>query len=264
MNRTCVVTYHKISRGDLAYTYHVTQAAFEEHLSIFACSEKSGTGARPLLTFDDGDRSNYEYAFPSLEKFGMKATFFILAGRTNVDEGYLSWAQARELISAGHSVGSHGWSHRMLTRCGPTELTQELNDSRREIEDRLGVRIESVSAPGGRWNERVIEQCERAGYRYFFHSNPWVACEQRGSLRLEGRHMVTNRISTDELQRRLAARRAARFYHRVKYGVKEQVRSLVGDHRYHKIWCSFTNWGPGQGMELSVDVERPARKSRFQ
>ena len=79
--QTCIFAYHEIQPEDSKYLYRVTCSAFENHASFISSIQGNplaGTGAQ--ITFDDGHCSNYENAFPILEQFELKATFFVLAG----------------------------------------------------------------------------------------------------------------------------------------------------------------------------------------
>jgi len=100
---------------------------------------------------------------PLLEKHGCKAIFFVIAGRIGRQNDFMTWTQLREILSLGHRVEAHGWSHTFLTDCSDYQLTLELNQSKQSIEDRLGTRVEALSAPHGRWNRRVASECVRAG-----------------------------------------------------------------------------------------------------
>jgi peptidoglycan/xylan/chitin deacetylase (PgdA/CDA1 family) len=252
--KSCILTYHEILPENSTYIYRVTNSLFEKHLSfISSLREKSSAQVVPQITLDDGHRSNYENAFPILERFDVKATFFVLAGCVGTNANYFRWEQARELASAGHRVASHGWSHRMLTQCSSPELDQEISQSKREIEDRLGVEVHSISAPGGRWDERVVDACTRAGYKYLFHSNPWVPVSPRIDIRLQGRHMVTGRMDSQYLRKLMQMSGVERRYLRARYAAKERVRLILGDQLYHKLWCWIANWSPGEGMELEVE-----------
>jgi len=253
--RKCVLTYHEILPASSAYLYRVTNAQFQAHVSLLSSRNSQSTSGEhaPLITFDDGHRSNFEQAFPLLEQFGLKATFFVLAGCLGGTDKYISWDQARQMVAAGHHVESHGWSHRLLTQCSQEDLEEELVRSKYELEDRLGVAVSAISAPGGRWDDPVIEACARAGYKCLFHSNPWFPAIQRKGLHLQGRHMVTCRMGVKELQKLVQVGRTRRLYSRVGYAAKEQVRVMLGDRLYHKLWCWLANWSPGEGMELEVD-----------
>jgi peptidoglycan/xylan/chitin deacetylase (PgdA/CDA1 family) len=254
IGRSCVFTYHEILPADSKYLYRVTNTSFEEHMAFISSMLKESLFASTLqISFDDGHRSNYENAFPILERFGVKATFFILAGCVGTSANYISWQQAREMVSAGHQVASHGWSHRILTQCNASELDHEIADSKREIESRLGIEVDSISAPGGRWNARVSEGCTRAGYRYLFHSNPWVTGRLVKGLVLQGRHMVTGRVGPEELRKLVLMKAARRAANSILYSAKERVRELLGDRLYHKLWCRLANWNPEDGMEVGVD-----------
>jgi len=260
-----VLTYHEIRPSGSPYLYGVTQAQFQEHLTRLAsaASRPSFVGQSAVITFDDGHRSNFEQAFPLLEQSGLKAVFFVLAGCVGRSDKYLLWSQARQMVAAGHRVQSHGWSHRLLTQCSPSNLERELTRSKYELEDRLGVEVVAISAPGGRWNDRVVDACARAGYKYLFHSNPWAPVSSRGGIRLQGRHMITRLTSPKELQRLIQPGKGRQLFSRFRYGAKERVRTVLGDRLYHKFWCWLANWSPGEGLELEVDtLSNDKRESR--
>jgi peptidoglycan/xylan/chitin deacetylase (PgdA/CDA1 family) len=240
-------TYHEILPDDSKYLYRVNSAAFEKHLAFI-----SSLTAAPQISFDDGHYSNYENAFPLLEKFGVKATFFLLAGNIGSNKDYLSWEQAREISAAGHRVASHGWSHQMLTLCDASELDEELRDSKKEIENRLGIEVDSISAPGGRWNKRVTDACFQAGYRHFYHSNPWMASREDLGSTVRGRFMVTFRMDADALAKQMELSATERLVLRTKYATKDFARQVLGERLYHQLWCRLANWNPEDGMEVQI------------
>lgn len=254
----CILAYHEILPVISEYRYRVTNGQFKEHLALLSSAPlRSITkGDLPFITFDDGHRSNFEQAFPLLEQFGQKATFFVLAGCIGSDDKYISWEQARQLVAAGHRVESHGWCHRLLTQCGHADLERELTQSKREIEDRLGVEVAAISTPGGRWDDRVVKACARAGYKYLFHSNPWIPVSSQQGVSLLGRHMITGHMGPKELAKLVQVGGIRRLYCRIRYGTKELVRAMLGDRFYHTIWCWFANWKPGEGTELEIEALR--------
>jgi peptidoglycan/xylan/chitin deacetylase (PgdA/CDA1 family) len=254
----CIFTYHKIILEDSKYLYHVTAAEFGKHLGFISkTAADSSNVSKPAVSFDDGHRSDYEQAFPILDSANIKATFFILAGCVGREANYISWEQARQMANSGHCVASHGWSHKILTQCTPAELQREIADSKREIEDRLGVEVNSISAPGGRWNSRVSEACENAGYRYFYHSNPWAHPRSLNTLKIRGRHMVTGHMGVEELHKLHTTSGAQRIAKSALYLAKDGLRSALGDKLYHKIWCRLANWNPEEGMEVQIGSSAP-------
>lgn len=123
------------------------------------------------LTFDDGYLDNYEKTLPILERAGVKGTFFLipglLGGKLLTSQGpapLMSEEQARELVSLGHEVGSHTMSHRSLTEISPEEGADEVTQSKRALEDMLGVPVRSFAYPRGRVNQAVIGLPEAGGY----------------------------------------------------------------------------------------------------
>jgi len=145
------------------------------------------------------------------------------------------------LQDAGHSIQSHGWSHKFLTFCSDAELAHELLASRQLLEDKLGDLVEEISVPGGRWNRRVIKACADAGYRRVYVSDPWVA-ENMFGIQVIGRFMVRRTTTAAELLKVLRQDRYALGKIRVRSQIKQAIVGLVGDGLYHRLWCRLTGY----------------------
>lgn len=78
---------------------------------------------------------------------------------------FLGWEEIREMSENKISFGSHGSTHRILTRCSSDQLEQEVEGSH-EILSRRGINYVPVfSYPNGDFNEEVIGHVRRAGYK---------------------------------------------------------------------------------------------------
>jgi peptidoglycan/xylan/chitin deacetylase (PgdA/CDA1 family) len=248
------LAYHEILPVPSEYLYAVSAEQFGRHLTAFSSAVKSRERHFiPKITFDDGHRSVFEYALPLLDHFGLKAVFFVIPAYVGSHDQCISWNQLRKMVAAGHEVQSHGWSHRLLTQCSRRELDIELINSKRELEDRLGMDVKSLSVPGGRYDKDVILACLRAGYTELYHSNPWVPEQTAHGLRLKGRIMVNRRMDVHALSKQMQMSAAQRFYFRARYAAKDRLRAALGDRIYHKLWCSLASWKPGAGIEVRVD-----------
>jgi len=64
-----------------------------------------------VITFDDADRSVYDYAFPILKRYGMKATVFVVTAHVGTrwrGVDVLGWAELREMHDSGvFAIESH-------------------------------------------------------------------------------------------------------------------------------------------------------------
>jgi peptidoglycan-N-acetylglucosamine deacetylase len=69
-----------------------------------------GAGRRVALTFDDGDPVWWRRALRVLRARRVKATFFILGPYVGRAPGL-----ARRTLAEGHAIGSHGWTHAIMT-----------------------------------------------------------------------------------------------------------------------------------------------------
>ena len=230
-----IVTYHQLERESSGDLYKVTCSQIEEHFQLF----------RQLhdieLSFDDGHFSNFEYGVPLLQKYGFRALFFVPASWVEKREGTMSWSQLRELISMGHHVQSHSASHAALTHCSDAQLQQELEGSRLLLEDKLGVRVDCISAPYGRWDRRVLRACRGSGYSHVFTSDPWLSRGIREGIEVIGRLTVRRTMSTPHIRELLTARGWNRMLLQSPFILKQALRKSIGDRMYHKLWCWFAN-----------------------
>jgi peptidoglycan/xylan/chitin deacetylase (PgdA/CDA1 family)/glycosyltransferase involved in cell wall biosynthesis len=195
-HRIPVVMYHKIVDVPPEGSRHGTWVMKERFAAQLASLARRGystitfrdyaaclDGARALprrpivLTFDDGYADNYTNAFPLLRKHGMTAVIFLIADRnitTNLWDAaggepqvpLLESDQIREMGDYGIEFGSHTLSHPRLTDLAPGALAEELEGSRRAIEERFGRPVLSLCYPYGAVDAAVKEATERAGYRF--------------------------------------------------------------------------------------------------
>jgi peptidoglycan/xylan/chitin deacetylase (PgdA/CDA1 family) len=122
------------------------------------------------FTVDDGNRSDHTITAPALRRHGMKAIFFVLAGRIE-SKGYLSKHQVRELCDQGFDIGSHGINHIDWTKVSDEVLERELKDSKSILEDITGRTIHDAAIPFGRYDGRVLRMLRRCGYCDVFSSD---------------------------------------------------------------------------------------------
>lgn len=122
-----------------------------------------GKGALPprpvLITFDDGRTSQLE-AVRELNKRGMKATFFVMAGGTLLNEG-----QIRGILAQGHELGSHTMNHTNLKEAPEASLEEEVVDSKHRLEATYKAPVRFLSWPFGAYREEAVELMKRSGYR---------------------------------------------------------------------------------------------------
>lgn len=126
---------------------------------------------RPLvvLTFDDGFHNNLEYAAPVLKRYGLPATFFVVAGKLAGDDArFMNAAQLRELAQDPlFRIGSHTLSHRSVARLGDSECDDEIGGSKTRLEKELGEPVDLFCYPYGTFNDfnaASIAQLKRYGF----------------------------------------------------------------------------------------------------
>jgi peptidoglycan/xylan/chitin deacetylase (PgdA/CDA1 family)/glycosyltransferase involved in cell wall biosynthesis len=159
---------------------------------------------RVAVTFDDGMSSVIRNAIPELEKRGIPATVFVVAGDVGGNAGWLppessdsgsreilaSTVELRKLRQDLVTVGSHTMTHPDLTALTAQETEIELTASRRMLETMLGREVRLLSFPHGAFSRRLIKQARAAGYHHLFSSEPVPAQRTPNEY-------VSGRIRTD-------------------------------------------------------------------
>ena len=99
----------------------------------------------------------------------------------------LTWEMLAEMRDAGMTIGSHSKTHAFLTNETIERVEEEVTDSRRELQQRLGVDAECFAYPGGGFDSSVVQAVAAAGYRCAFsicrHSDrqyPLLTIPRRG------------------------------------------------------------------------------------
>ncbi len=196
--------------------------AAQYHDAVNAADER----IRCLLTFDDSPDTHYSHAFPTLQRIGVDAVFFVTAGEIG-GKGKLTWPQLREMSQAGMVIQSHGFSHRFMTQMGEDELRNELVRSRRALEEGLGAPVKALSFPGGRYDVRVIEAATTAGYERLFTSD--IGLSAPGDLPLVKRLAVTKNMGEEYPGRVLARPGRALWKKRIRQRVLRLARKVCGE-----------------------------------
>jgi len=195
--------------------------------------------ARPWihLSFDDGWLGSVEEAGPILERHGCSATLFVttdLIGKP----GFVDSELLRQLPVSTFAIGSHGRSHRPLARLATDELRGELSTSKQVLEDLVQYEVDTLSVPGGSWDERVRRITAETGYKYIFTSR---VCRNRtanpsleiGRMALEiGRVAIKETTSRRQFDRLLRHRLwCAQWTQRAK----QTARRLLGRTLYARL-----------------------------
>jgi peptidoglycan/xylan/chitin deacetylase (PgdA/CDA1 family) len=83
-------------------------------------SINTATNRAVVLTFDDGYKNQYTNAKPILDKYGYKATFYIVCNYAEKN-GRLKWEDITALYNEGHDIGSHTMNHADLSQTSKKE-----------------------------------------------------------------------------------------------------------------------------------------------
>lgn len=117
-----------------------------------------------VLTFDDGWKNQYQYAYPILKEFGYPATFYIITSAVG-GVSYVTWDEIKEMMQSGMDIQSHTKTHANLAKVDPKKALEELVDSKKVLEEKLGRKITMVAYPYYSQNEAVHALVEQAGYK---------------------------------------------------------------------------------------------------
>ncbi|MCK4788985.1 MAG: polysaccharide deacetylase family protein [Desulfobacteraceae bacterium] len=153
---------------------------FDDYVDIR--SKKKQLPKKPvLINFDDGCLSNYEIAFPTLKKYGHKATIFIALEPNEysykcvegVDE-FLNSEQIREMAENNISIQSHTMTHCVLRDLDDETALYELTEPIRRIPEITQRPVRHIAIPRIGYSRKIKKLVRQAGYQT-------ACCNNKGS-----------------------------------------------------------------------------------
>lgn len=169
-----ILLYHHIKTPDIANALFVSPEDFRAQMQFLrdngyttipitllvkAINFGASLPEKPvIITFDDNDITVYTEAYPIMREFGLTGTNYLVGNRLGSD-GFMSIDQLKELSAAGWEVGSHSMTHVDLTQTG--ELEWELVQSKANLENKLGVNVETFAYPFGSFSAEIINEVSK-------------------------------------------------------------------------------------------------------
>lgn len=184
-SRRIILIYHAVGSGPSslsAENFNRQMDWLAEYATVESLEDlinhPDQSGLRVAITFDDGYRSVYSVAAPVLKKYGFSAAAYVNTGMIGEDvhcasdsglghypqEEFLTWQEVAELDRRGWTIGSHGVDHVDLTLLPADAAARQLQDSRAEIEARLGKECRHFCYTWGNNNRMVRRLVNEAGY----------------------------------------------------------------------------------------------------
>ena len=181
------LTYHIVGEGKSQYA--VSENQLRSQLALLKAAQyavddfeeletrlRLGIEIPPryvVISVDDGHESAMRAA-DLLERYGLRATFFLTRERCLKMPGFIHAADIRALCARGFSAGTHGTTHRPLTFLPEEQYLAELAESKRWLEDVIGKEVRYMAAPGGFVNSRVVNLAYQCGYNLVGTCHEWM------------------------------------------------------------------------------------------
>jgi peptidoglycan/xylan/chitin deacetylase (PgdA/CDA1 family) len=118
-----------------------------------------------LITFDDGLACFYHEALPTLDRFGLVATLYVVTAYIGGHSRWLAtWQQLSEIAASGCEIGAHTHTHPELDTLRPAQVAEELQNSRATLELNLGIPVRTCAYPHGYHDSTVIRVTRESGF----------------------------------------------------------------------------------------------------
>jgi len=236
--------YHHLNSDRCSNDY----AIFESHLAyisenmqtVFPTEESLPKNAI-CLVFDDGYYDFYHLIFPLLQKYKIKALLavvpsVVLDSTDTSDEKRLApehnhlfaeyknatfctYEELQEMQDSGLvQIASHSLTHVNLLE-DDVDLTAELEESQKTLEQKLKIKVESFVFPFGKYNQAVLDETKKY-YKYAFRIGNGLNKD------FSGVNGVIYRIDADNLK---DASSIFGFSNMLKFWFKTFTKKLAGN-----------------------------------
>lgn len=117
-----------------------------------------------ILSFDDGYQDFYTNAYPLLQRYGAKATIYIISGWVGQPD-IMTWDELRELAASPLiTIGAHTRTHPQLAKHSAGRSWEELAGGKADLETRLRITVRHLAYPSGSYNATTITQSQQVGF----------------------------------------------------------------------------------------------------
>jgi len=184
--RTIILTYHRVRNDNKDSHISVSTDNFKKqmeyikkHFNVISLDtlikniEKTSDTLMDnvAITFDDGYKDNFLYAYPILKKHRLPATIFLVSKLVGKSAEMLNVDDIKLMKSDGIYFGSHTRTHKTLTEIDINTATEEIHNSKTELECLLNDKIDFFAYPRGKrrhFNNHVKAQVKKSGYKAAF------------------------------------------------------------------------------------------------
>lgn len=122
------------------------------------------------LTFDDGPSEHTEQILDILDRYGIKATWFILGNTGNIDK-------VKEIWDRGHQIGLHSAEHDYeYVYASPDNFVADINEVGAAVRERIGFMPTLIRFPGGSvngYNTGRADAFKQAAAEHGWHYFDW-------------------------------------------------------------------------------------------
>jgi len=238
----------KSANRSMVPMYNITSFQFEEQMKVLAdmgyvCPPLNAVSSLvsgvkyAILTFDDGLIGNFFHVLPVLKKYGFHGNFFVTTSAIDSDR-FMSWDQLAILVKEGMYVQSHTETHRSLEILDKEDIHSELCNSKRSLEDKLGIHVDGISFPHGSYKKEVIAMAIEEGYSILCTSD--VTRETVNSVKqnpaILGRIAVTRKTDISSFRKIVSGSSTEYCKQKIIKSSKNLIKRAIGVQVYRKVY----------------------------
>lgn len=134
-----------------------------------------------VLTFDDNYQGFYDNAYPLLKAENWPCAMFVHTKYVGDQTGHpkMTWDTLKLLVAEKLvTIGSHTVTHPADISLLPSDQQeQELKDSKKELEEKLAIKVDYLAYPDGKNNAITQVKADETGYKMAFSTDTGMAEE---------------------------------------------------------------------------------------
>lgn len=195
-----ILMYHSLAESE-GNSLKVPPAEFKEHLKwlkendyytltpeeAYTVLTENKKPAEKIvwITLDDGYLNNFTDGFPIFKELKMNGTINYITSKIE-NSSYFNLNQMKEMNQSDFiSIESHTVSHLDLNTLEDDQIISELKESKEWLDNNLKQNTSLLCYPAGRYDERVKQYAEDAGYKMAITTEPGYAKKSDGLFSLK-------------------------------------------------------------------------------